>query len=421
MSIQKAITGFLLMASIPLAAAGTSLQVNGYYKSFFIGILQPHYQMNNQSIHKPTLGAVNNRLRLKFSSQLTHRLSLDFSYDFSPRIQDPSLFDGQLFFAQTEPRSYRFKDIPQKIYPSNDERTGSFALLNNLDRFFFTMRLNFADVYIGRQAISWGSARVINPSDVIAPFAFNELDVEERRGVDALRVRIPLGMMDELDIGFVAGKNFDLKESAYFLRSKFYVYRTDFSLLLMNFKQHLMMGFDAARSIGGTGGWFEAAYVIPFYKNKDSHPKETNYLRISTGLDYNLSSKTYGFLEYHFNSAGKNQPEDYTQEFQYSPFKDGTVYLLGKHYLHAGITYQITPLLPFNGLLIFNINDQSLTFSPTVEYNIGENIYLSGGAYIGLGENPEIPSPSLPSSPLIFHSEFGAYPDIFFTSFKIYF
>lgn len=422
MNLKKVLTFCFLVAFSCFSAAGTSFQVNGYYKSFFIGILQPNYQLHNRSIHNPTLGVVNNRLRLKFSSELSEGLSLDFSYDFSPRIQDPSLFEKDLFFAQIEPSTYRIEDIDSKIYPRSDEKTRSFALFNNLDRLFFTVSLDFADFYIGRQAISWGSARVINPIDVIAPFAFNELDVEERRGVDAFRIRIPLGMMDELDIGFVAGKNFDLEESAYYLRSKFYAFRTDLSFLLMNFKEHLLMGFDAARSIGGAGSWVEAAYVIPFYKNKDAYPKEKDYIRISTGVDYNLSPKTYGFLEYHFNSAGKFKPEEYTKEFQYSPFQDGTVYLLGKHYLHAGITYQITPLLPFSGLFIFNINDQSLTFSPTVEYNIRENIYLSGGAYIGFGDNPEIPSPSLPSaSPLIFHSEFGSYPDIFFTSFKVYF
>jgi len=425
MNIKKALFLCLFLALFldPIYSTGEiPFKLNGTYKSFFIGFMFPKYQTDRQYIQEPSMGAVNNRLRLKLSSDISPGLSLNFCYDFLPQIQDPSLFEGDLFFAEIDPLTYRFDDISRKIYPSTDEKTGSFAVLNNLDRFFLSLRLNFADIYIGRQALSWGSARVINPTDVIAPFAFNELDIEERRGVDALRIRIPLGMMDELDAGYVAGKNFDLKKSAFFLRGKFYILKTDFSLLMMNFKQHLMLGFDATRAIGGAGGWFEAAYVMPFYQDKDSHPGEKNYVRISMGLDTNLGAKTYGFLEYHFNSAGKKNPENYIQEFQYSPYQDGTVYLLGKHYLHAGINYQITPLIPFAGLVIFNINDRSFTFSPTLEYNVRENIYLSGGAYIGLGKSPEIPRESFVSNPqMAFRSEFGAYPDIIFTSFKIYF
>ena len=53
------------------------------------------------------------------------------------------------------------------------------------------------------QAIAWGSAFVINPTDVIAPYVYNALDQEERYGVDALRVRVPTGALSETDLGYV--------------------------------------------------------------------------------------------------------------------------------------------------------------------------------------------------------------------------
>jgi len=94
---------------------------------------------------------------------------------------------------------------------------------------------------------------------------------------------------------------------------------------------------------------------------------------------------------------------------------------MGKHYLNLGSTYQLTGLVSLTGLLIVNLSDQSLIFSPFLEYNIAENIYLSGGAYIGLGKKAELISGLSTSKLPLFRSEFGSYPDMIFTSFRVYF
>jgi hypothetical protein len=360
-------------------------------------------------------------LRLKLDYRLGDFLSFSFVYDLSPRIQDPQLFEENAFLFSMRPSDYRFADFRQRLYPKPGEAVSSFGLFHNLDRLLFTWKTKFADIFVGRQAIAWGSARVINPTDVLAPFAFNELDQEERRGVDALRLRIPLGTMDELDMGFVAGKDFKSDNDAFFLRGKTYKFKTDISAILMGFRKHLLLGLDVARAIGGAGFWLEAAYVIPDYFKEEKGPEEKNYFRASVGMDYNLDSKTYGFVEYHFNSAGKNDPEKYSDLFHLAAYQDGSVYLLGEHYFNIGSTYQLSPLMPFTGLLILNLSDWSLIFSPLLEYNIAENIYLAAGAYIGWGKNPELVLGPLISPPVLLRSEFGSYPDMFFTSFRIYF
>jgi hypothetical protein len=392
--------------------------LSGYFKNFSIVFLFPEHE-SVYGLSSPAIGATNNRLRMKFAMKPLSWLAFDAAYDLSPRIQDPSLFREDLFFAKIETNRYRVADFRPRIYPESDEQTRSFGLYHNLDRFSATVKTKFADIFVGRQAVAWGSARIINPTDIIAPFTFNELDPEERRGVDAVRVRIPLGVMDELDFGYVAGKDFDFDKSAFFLRGKTYVARTDLSLLLLGFYDHLLIGMDIARSIRGAGFWAEAAYVIPdFFKEGTDG---SNYFRLSTGLDYNLTAKMYGFAEYHFSSAGKRKAEDYMDFFQSSAFQDGSVYLMAKHYLGVGLTYQVTPLIPFSGLVLLNINDGSFTLAPHMEYNIAENIYLSMGCYLGFGKKPEriLVPPNPPE--ILFHSEFGAYPDMIFTSFRVYF
>jgi hypothetical protein len=58
-----------------------------------------------------------------------------------------------------------------------------------------TIKIGAADIFIDRQAVAWGSGRLFNPTDVVTPYAFNELDKEERLGVDAVRVRVTLCRM----------------------------------------------------------------------------------------------------------------------------------------------------------------------------------------------------------------------------------
>jgi hypothetical protein len=319
-----------------------------------------------------------------------------------------------MFVGAIAPFSYRVTDFNDPLYPGKNKDTGSFGIFHNLDRFYATLKTSFGDIFIGRQAIAWGSAKFVNPTDVIAPFTFNELDTEERKGVDAIRVRIPIGMMDEIDFGYIVGKDFKFKNSAFFLRSKHYFLKTDISWLVMGFRQNLLLGIDIARSIGGAGFWLEAAYVMPDALAKDS-PTTTNekdYFRASIGIDYNFSGKVYGFFEYHFSSAGESDAENYYKTFESTAFQEGSTYLMGKHYLNLGTTFQITPLIPFTAMVITNLNDGSFSIAPSVEYNIAENIYLAAGAYLSVGKKPFIS---------YLNSEFGAYPHMFYTSFRVYF
>ncbi len=412
--------GIFLSLGLGHQLGAENIRISGSYKNFSIFFSMPDFLISGQSLDSDSLGAVNNRFRLRTLIKPWEGVEFKMAYDLSPRIQDPLLFQETFFPLGNISAGYRLTDFRERIYPDPKKSARSFGLFHNLDRFMVMLRFDRADLYIGRQAIAWGSARLINPMDIIAPFSFNQLDTEERRGVDAVRLRIPLGMMDELDLGIVAGKDFKSENSAAFLRYKFYIWRTDVSLLSLAFRHHLLVGFDFARAIGGAGLWCEAAGVFPYLFEKDPLIGEDGYFRFSLGMDTNLTSKLYGYVEYHFSSAGSKQPREYLNLFSTSAFQDGSVYLMGRHYVGVGGTYQITPLLPGSLMILFNASDQSLTLAPFLEYNIAPDIYISAGCYLGFGKGPE----SILEGELvdqIMKSEFGTYPDMVFTSFRIYF
>ncbi len=387
---------------------------SGYYKNFFVVFQQPEFPalFSQGNTGDRTLGAVNKRVRLQAYFKPSDWFTLHGAYDLSFRIQARSLFVNSPFLTGINPLEYRVADLDEQLYPREAKIPESFGIFQNLDRIFVKFSPAFGDIYLGRQAIAWGSARVINPTDVIAPFTFSELDKEERLGVDALRMRIPIGMLGEFDTGYVFGEDFKFSKSAFFVRTKLYKWKSDISFLAIGFRENLLAGFDVASSVGGAGWWLESAYVFADALKEQKSPNAENYFRLSAGLDYSFSGKTYGFIEYHFNGAGASQPDDYLREFTKTAYQDGAVYLMGRHYLIPGVTYQLTPLIVLSGEMLFNLTDPSLYLAPQIEYNISENIYIGGGSYLGIGKSPK---------GFELQSEFGSYPNTYFTSFRIYF
>ncbi len=422
LSRHTAIIVLIILAGIIGGTVSASpISISGYYKNFSTALKQPNIESLPGYTDRPVVGAVTNRLRLQADARVSGKIFLDAAYDFSPRIQDRSLFENSALMIGLNTFIYRAADIDQRLYPQDADDVESFAVMQNLDRLFLTAHAPWADIYVGRQAISWGSARVINPTDVIAPFMFNDLDVEDRVGVDAVRVRIPVGMMSEIDAGYVFGDDFAFNRSAPFLRTRLYHWKTDITLITVGFRRNLLVGFDVTRSVGGAGVWMESAYVFAGALDKHVRNPEQDYFRTSIGADYSLRDGTYLFAEYHFNQAGACHPDDYLFRMQAVAYREGAVYLMGRHYLTPGITYQITPLITLTGEAMMNVCGPSLFLLPRVDYNIAENIYIAGGIYLGVGGSPRLSYAARTGPEIVLQSEFGSYPDIFFTSFRIYF
>lgn len=397
-----------------------NVNISGYYKNFFMAIEPVSIDSSSPYDEGPVEGLVQNRFRCKIFWSLNECFSLLVAYDSVPTVtlQESSALTE---LPAPDPKSYRISDIHDTLYPQTRDPEGSFYLGQNLDRLLLEYSADVFDLTLGRQPIAFGSARVINPTDVLAPFTYDELDKEERTGVDAVRLTIPLGMMSEFDLGVVFGEDFESDESAVFLRTKLYIKQTDVTCLALAFKENFLVGVDVARSIGGAGFWFETAYVFDSLFADDEPDKTTDYLRISTGLDYRLTEDLYGYVEYHFNEAGETTSEDYFDLLGTTAFTEGGVYLFGQHYLCPGINYQISPLWSFSETIIANLTDPSVFTSSILNYNIAEDVYLELGVLYGIGEHAELMIDQNSQTTLVPHSEFGLYSPTYYTSIRLYF
>jgi len=420
------------LALVAAAAAGDAgatprLDLSGYVKSFAV-VYDPAAQSGSAA--PPPTGAVwalNNRARTVARATFLTWLEANAAYDLSVRIQDRDLAQLTLVPGQAQPSVYRVRDLAPVIWSDRAGDDDRALLLQNLDRLYAKLRGARFDLYVGRQAIAWGSAKAINPTDVIAPFLPTEIDTEDRVGVDAARMRIPLGALSELDLGYVAGRDLAWDRSAAFARARMYVRSTDLTLLSMVFRRNLLFGLDATRAVGGAGVWLEAAQVI--VDDRADSPavplpgaSDDDYFRLSAGADYNLRAGLYGFAEYHFNGAGAAEPRDYLGRLFTTGPTDGAVYQLGRHYAIPGVRWQVSALNTLSVQSLINLSDGSLLVTPYFEHSAGENLYLSLGAFIGIGEAPEaIAVPAGRRAPASdatvlprFRSEYGAYPDSYY-------
>ncbi len=364
-------------------------------------------------------GAVSNPVRLNVFWQPVRTVSGTFAYELTLQVQEGEGVLSEETLPRPEPFSYRAADLKGTLYPASADPRDSFALLQNLDRAFLTLSLPAADLYLGRQPIAFGSARVVNPTDVIAPFTYEALDKEEVSGVDAFRVRLPVGMMGELDVGAVFGDRFSLRSGAVFLRGKLYLLETDFALMGMLFRKHLLLGVDLARSVGNAGTWLEAAWTVE--EAVGASRSNGSYARISGGFDTHFSNGVYGFVEYHFNGAGGAQARQYFDLLGEVAFTEGGVYLMGRHYVAPGLTYQVTPLLTVSAQALVNLKDGSVFVAPRVEYSLAEDAVLEAGAFYSSGRRMQAtsgPSGRTKGEP---QSEFGLYPAVYTTSLRVYF
>lgn len=414
------------MISIAVSADSDQVKIRGYVKP--LSVVTDFEGLGIES----TGSTDSEEAQLESSFSITTRASLfwkpdesfssEIAYELTPVSRNADIEQSVFAVQAADPLSYRIGDLGETVYAASEG--SDFELFQNLDRAFVTYSTDLVDIYVGRQPIAFGSARVLNPTDVLTSFTSIELNREERFGVDAVRVKLPAGTLSEIDMGIVSGDNFSTRESAAFLRSRFSVRATDISPLLMVIKQNVMLGFDIAGSVKGAGYWFESAYV--FANIMDDHIPGQDYLRVSTGIDYSFSEDLYAYIEYHFNGAGTGDPERYRNLILGAEnniaYSEGAVYLYGKYYIVPGFSYAITPLLSSTGLAIFNIRDKSILLSPALEYSISDNASIDGGAFIGIGKGNDIVRNSDTGRVnLSTNAEFSLYADIYFLSIRMYY
>lgn len=391
-------------------ADSTLSDMRAYFKSFAAVYNFRKNSLPGDSTENPYLFQ-QNIFRMTLISKAFDDFTIEAAYSIFPTLNQLPGDSGNLFSPDVN--SYRLFDLSENIMRKSDMYVG-----HNLDRMNFSFATGFADFIIGRQIVSFGSARFFNPTDVFSPFSFQEINKEEKTGVDAVRLRIPLGNMSELDMGYVFGKKANWRKSAAFVRGVFPVLDYDISLMAIHYRTHLMTALNLSGNIKGAGVWLETAYTFDSISTLESGGKDGNFFRISTGADYYFANDIYVFMEYHYNSAGSLSPGEYMTNINLNSaaYNDSGVYLFGEHYLAPGTDWQIHPLVGLKIQMLLNLTDPSLIAVSSLKISLSDNTYFDLGTTFPLGKKPE-EGDFLPE----LKSEFGTYPFFFYINLSAYF
>ncbi|RDH85280.1 MAG: hypothetical protein DIZ80_02360 [endosymbiont of Galathealinum brachiosum] len=303
---------------------------------------------------------------------------------------------------------YRYKDLDVEL----DQYGNHMVVFQNLDRLNYQYSNETGDFTLGRQVVSFGSSRFINPTDIFIPFNIQTLNQEYRVGIDAIRYQAALGDFAVLDTGLIIGEDAKKENSAFFIRGKNSLKGNDVELIVIALDDAWLLGGGLERAIGDFGFWFETAYMDV------TNDVVENYWRTSIGSDYALTKSIITSVEYHYNGAGSDNPDDYLQLVTQFPYQKAGVFLLGENYLIPAVSWIANPLVTVNASGFINIDDHSAFINVVSEVSWTENLYSDFGMYVSYGDVLES---QISPQQINLGSEFGSYPLSIYASLRYYF
>ncbi|MBI5508673.1 MAG: hypothetical protein HY903_07960 [Deltaproteobacteria bacterium] len=256
---------------------------------------------------------------------------------------------------------------------------------HNLDLLAVKAHASFADVTLGRQVLSWGSGRLWNPTDLLSPFAPTDIDREARRGVDALRVSIPLASTAQLELLWLPQK--EARDQGGVIRGQVNLAGFDIAPSAAKYVRDLVFGFDTSGDLGPLGVHAELAWTRAL--DRDELGRRDEFLRGVVGLDARPAEALVLTAEYYFNGWGARDPSGYLDVLRSDRVGRGEVFGAGRHYLGLAANHQVSELLTVQAVALTNLTDPSAMLVPALEYWAAQSVLVRFGGFLPLGRAPD--------------------------------
>ena len=102
--------------------------------------------------------------------------------------------------------------------------------------------------------------------------------------------------------------------------------------------------------------------------------------------DYALHEGVIVMIECHYNGAGSNNTDDYSELASQAPYQKAGVYLYGQHYIIPALTWLASPLISVSASAFYNLTDSSVLLTINSETSWSDNLYSNFGVYLSHGE-----------------------------------
>ncbi len=273
---------------------------------------------------------------------------------------------------------------------------------------------NRVDLIVGRQPINLATTFYFTPNDFFAPFAAQAFYRVYKPGVDAIRTEVRLGDLTQLSLISVLGYSRDLNGDTGWSdrpdsNRASYVGRV--STVFQDFEWALLGGVVRdAYVIGGSvqGELFQWLGVrVEGHMANPDDSQENAYSELSLGIEHRWANSLEIRVEQFYHGSGAGSVSDYVA----NATRPGSFYL-GRNYTALGLSYEFTPLLYAQILVMANLNDHSYLISCNAIYSLADEAELALNIGVPIGDNPK-------SS--VIKSEFGSSPYLAQIEVRFYF
>ncbi len=333
------------------------------------------------------------RGRLTLGTQATSNVYLETAYEHRLRtVSDGAEASGGSGILVPEIRApYRIWQIDDALVTSGQ----SLSYRHGLDRAVLATPIGSAELQIGRQALGWGRGVLFGAVDIFAPFTPLENDREWRRGVDAVRISIPL--TDLVALETVAAFGEDIDRSAFVARLYGYIGDVDGELLLGRRRRDLFLGTALSASLldaelHGELAMFNTEEEL---RHGATFGRDDVTLKAVVGGSYgwDTSGGTMLIGEYHFSGFGVDEIEEVTLLLLDPQYRQrvllGDTQVLGRHAAALQLSRGLGSELPSTLGWILSPADGSGVVTGVTSWIFSDNLTLTANLYLPYGAEPE--------------------------------
>jgi hypothetical protein len=375
------------------AATGAELHASGYYKNLLsVTDVSDNYRNLGVADRDAAIDDAQ-RVRLKLATSPAPGWDLLAHYEVRAAWGDSVRIRNRLAGmpaplpvpTETAGGRVRFLDLESTFH-----RGSNLTLAHDLDRLQARVRAGETDITVGRQAVSWGVGLLWSPADLFAGFAPDEIDRDEKLGVDVVRIRCPVG--SDWLVDMVAEPldqdgpgRMDPDDSSLAARATTHLGEYDVSLLGGRIAGDAVVGADFSGYLRDAG--FRGELVHTRVREDD----ERDYNRLLLSVDYGFAAawNPYLAVEYLYNGLGAADADDYVERLGAASVQRAVsranAFNLGRHYVGVMSSVQPTALWTLQSVTVCNVRDGSTVEYATAVRSLHENMDLVLGLHVGLG------------------------------------
>jgi hypothetical protein len=326
------------------------------------------------------------------------RLKLEGSrgrWDFNADYQFIAIYSDILGFSREFPvlpgsRANVINDDRRWFDLTHDiEDSGKKAVVQRLDRLSLGYSADSEVVRFGRQAISWGNGMVFTPMDVFNPFDPAAVDKEYKTGDDMLYGQYLFGNGNDLQgVGIVRRNplNGQTESDQSSLAVKYHGFAgfNEYDLLAASHYGDNILGIGGILSVGGSIWRGDLTWTDTAKESVVSAVASISYSWVLGGRNWS------GVLEYYHNGFG--QPggdysgQDLAQNLELlKRLERGELFTLGRDYVVASATVEMTPLFLLIPNVFVNLGDPSGLLQVIGQYDWKQDLQVLAAVNIPLG------------------------------------